>query len=221
MNRRRAAIETLTVGQLGAHCYLVSDSDTSETIVIDPGDEAQYIADRIVRARLTPVMVAATHGHFDHVLAAFELTGMFGVPFAMNDADVFLLERMRQTASHFLGHPVVEPPPALSVKLASGEKLRFGSHTLSVIACPGHTPGGVAFAVDGEPVMFTGDTLFSGGAVGDWRHGYSDRHALMESVGGILSYPDDTELYPGHGERTTVASERQYHPFALKRDRLV
>lgn len=211
MNNKAPQITRLVVGALETNCYLVSDPSNGETVIIDPGDDAQYIGDTILRDKLRPVAVAATHGHFDHILAAFELTKMFSIPFAINPDDAFLVSRMRETATHFLGRDVVEPPPEITLHLKQGTQLRFGSFSLSVDQVPGHTPGGVMFSV-GKQVM-CGDTVFAGGGVGDWRHSYSDKDTLFASVRRILSLPDNTTLNPGHGDETTVEEERAVNTF--------
>jgi len=197
-------VQTLIVGQLQTNCYLLSDGESREAIVIDPGDDASYIADTLVSGKLTPRAIWATHGHFDHVLSAFELQHMFSIPFYIHPEDEFLLPRMQKTAAYYLKIPIVELPPHPSKELQKQTHITVGRFVLEILETPGHTPGGVSFYSQTDRICFTGDTVFAGGAIGDWRHEYSDKETLLKSVHRILSLPENTILYPGHGEQTTV-----------------
>jgi len=201
-------IQTLIVGQLQTNCHLVWDTESMEAILIDPGDDASYIADTVVRLALRPKAIVATHGHFDHTLAAFELQHIFDIPFYVHPKDEFLLSQMRQTAEHYLSVPVIELPPIPSPDLQAATRVSVGSHEFHIVETPGHTPGGISLYSEKDGVCFTGDTVFEGGAIGDWRHSYSDKQALLSSVQTLLSLPDATILYPGHGRESSVTMEK-------------
>jgi len=201
-------IQTLTVGQLQTNCYLVSDAQSKETLIIDPGDEASFIGDTILSGHLKPIAVLATHGHFDHVLSAFELIHIFHIPFYLHPNDEFLLESLKKTAEYYLKIPIVELPPTPSKTLQKKTSISLGQSRFVIRQTPGHTPGGVSFICKKEHIAFTGDTIFADGAIGNFRHMYSDKEALLISVEKILSLPQETILYPGHGGQTTVNQER-------------
>jgi len=203
-------VETFIVGELQTNCYCVSDSQSRVAFIIDPGDDASYIAQKIAGESLKPKAVLATHGHFDHVLSAFELQHIFTVPFYIHQNDEFLLQAMKKTAEYYLAAPVIEFPPTPSKTLQKNASLSLGPYRFEIMETPGHTAGSVCFYCKKEHICFTGDTVFEGGAVGDWHHGYSDKQALLASVRTILSLPPETLVYPGHGNQTTVASEREY-----------
>ncbi len=207
---KQIRIEQLTVGAMQENCYLVSDTKTGTAIIIDPGDDAGYISDHILSAQISPVCILATHGHFDHIMAALELQLMFNIPFRIHEADTFLLKRMTQTANHFLGNHIVEQPPTVTAPLIDGEKILFGEQDLTAIAVPGHTPGSLAFYHKQEDVIFTGDVLFRGGSIGRTDFEYCDSEALRRSVSSIIAMPADTVIYPGHGETTTAGEEAVY-----------
>jgi glyoxylase-like metal-dependent hydrolase (beta-lactamase superfamily II) len=95
------AIYTFTVGQMGVNCYVLVDTVSRKAIIIDPGDEAAYLAEKIESLKVKLVAILATHGHFDHVLGACELQLIYQVPFGMCGEDQFLLDRMRETRSTF------------------------------------------------------------------------------------------------------------------------
>jgi len=194
-----------------ANCYVLIDPDSRQALVIDPGEEAQYIAEQLRLLHAVPCTILATHGHFDHILAAFELQMIFHIPFRLHEADTFLVKRMRESAEHFLGRAVVEPPPKVSAPLSDKEKITVGRYELTVCHTPGHTPGSVCFYAKKQHVIFVGDTIFSQGGVGRTDFSYSDAKKLNDSIRTILSFPNNTIIYPGHGDETTVIQEKQYH----------
>ncbi len=174
-------IETLVVGQMATNCYIADD------IIIDPGDDAEYI---MAHAK-NPKMIVATHGHFDHIMAAYALQLAYSIPFYIHPDDIFLLATMQSSAKHFLGLRDVDPPP----KPTPIENLPF-------IHTPGHTPGSICLKFGNA--LFVGDTIFAHGAVGRTDFSYSDPVKLSESIQKIRSYPADTRLLPGHGEETHI-----------------
>ncbi len=204
-------ITCLSVGQMATNCYLVSDTKTGEGIIIDPGDDAEYISDTLLKLHITPTKIIATHGHFDHLMAAYALKLGFGIPFCMHPLDTFLVSRMEQTAKHFLGVPYVDPAPSVDTKLREGEVIAVGSIRLTVLHTPGHTPGSICLYEENSGVLFTGDTVFADGSVGRTDHSYSSSEALQSSLKRILSYPLTTRLLPGHGRETTIGAEASYH----------
>lgn len=198
-------IKTLPVGQMAANCYLVQDSATRELVIIDPGEDANYIAEHVLKLDGIPIAIVATHGHFDHILGARELQLTFGIPFYIHAADTFLVARMPETAAHFLGRKIVETAPVADKSLADKEVLKIGNHSLIVIETPGHTPGSICLYAKKENVLFVGDTIFAGGGVGRTDFSYSEPLKLAESIHRILSFPPETRLLPGHGEEVSVA----------------
>lgn len=202
---------TLTVGQMATNCYLLADSETNTCVIVDPGDEAEYITDKITSLALTPTHIVATHGHFDHIMAAFALKANFNIPFLMNGNDMFLADRMQATARHFLGVTAIDPPPTIDVSIADKDILDLGKIGIAVVGLSGHTPGSVGLYEKKSGIMLTGDTLFADGAVGRTDHEYADRKKLKLAITKILRLPGDTRLLPGHGEETTVGAEQHFH----------
>lgn len=191
-------VETLRVGSMAANCYILFDSD-SNAVIIDPGDDAELIINRLRDFNLTPKAILATHGHFDHIMASLELKLAFNIPLYMSEKDNFLLERMRETAIHFLG---TDPGPAAQIDFSLKDKMNLlvGEITLKVIATPGHTPGSVCFVEKSSKSVFVGDLVFSDGSVGETSHKYSDERDLKKSLRTILKLPGDYTLFSGHGE---------------------
>lgn len=175
-------IETLVVGSMATNCYIAGD------IIVDPGDDAEYIMSQL---KVAPKMIVATHGHFDHIMAACAIQLAYNIPFYIHEEDIFLLKNMQSSARHFLGLKDIDPPPVPTpIK------------DIPFIHTPGHTPGSICLKFG--KTLIVGDTIFAGGGVGRTDFSYSEPLKLVESISRILSYPADTRLLPGHGEETTI-----------------
>ncbi len=202
-------IVRLAVGQLQTDCYLAFCPKTREAVIIDPGDDGDFIGRRIGDLAIRPKLILVTHGHFDHVLAATELKLAFGIPFAIHPKDLFLLKRLRQTAEHFLGYdacPEEIKGPEVDRFLKEGDVVGFGRERLRVIETPGHTPGSVCFYSSGDEVLFSGDILFYRG-IGRTDFSYASPEDLSESLRKLFVLPGETIVYPGHGQETTIGAE--------------
>lgn len=186
-------ITRLVLGPLATNCYVVAAGEAA--VVVDPGAQVRKIVDA-VRGRVV-LAVLATHGHSDHVGGADGFLVETGAPFYAPAADALLVRK----------YVSAEPTRWLS----DGDGFEFGPLSLEVISTPGHTPGSCCYYTPG--VLFSGDTLFAGG-VGrtDLPGGSSD--ALFAVIRErIFALPDDTVVYPGHGEFTTVGREKDTNPF--------
>jgi glyoxylase-like metal-dependent hydrolase (beta-lactamase superfamily II) len=151
-------------------------------------------------------MIVATHGHFDHIMAAFALQLAYNIPFAIHSEDVFLVNNMQSSAKHFL-NITADPPPKITTYLHDGETI--GNFT--VMQTPGHTPGSICFYSRNNNVIFSGDTIFADGTVGRTDHHYSNPLALSQSVKKIVSLPPETTILSGHGDETTAGKESGFH----------
>jgi len=199
-------IEQVVVGQLQTNCYLVWDEGSLEAVIIDPGDDADYILRKISDFNLSPRCILATHGHFDHILAATELKLAFNIPLLIHKADLFLIKRAGKTAKFFTGageEPVLPPDKFIGKR----DKIRFGKESLRVIETPGHTPGSVSFYSPG--FLFSGDLIFAEG-VGRTDFTYSSEEKLQESIEKILRLPANAIIYPGHGREFEIKNFLQY-----------
>ncbi len=211
-------VTRLVVGELQVNCYVLSPGDGSgEAAVIDPGGEADKIAEVCRKKDLTPRYIINTHGHHDHIGADAEVTEQFpDAEFCIGEDEKDLLLDPEKNLSAGLGPGYTPPEP--DRLLADGDRLELGDVTLEVMDTPGHTTGHVALAArhDAETVVFCGDLLFAG-SVGRTDLPGGDAETLARSVKDkILTLPDDTTLLPGHGPETTVRQEKQSNPFVTK-----
>ncbi len=193
----RIEIEKYIVGDLQTNCYLVNNIMTEQCIVIDPGDGADVISEQILTQNLKPVAIVATHGHFDHVLAARELRLAFEVPFMMHKDDKPLLKRMNSSAEHWLGRKFIEEPPKVDREIGESDKIEFGKSKLEIMHTPGHSPGGICLFNSKSKIVFTGDTMFDG-AVGRTDLSYSSSAELEKSLQKMKKKFESYTAYPGH-----------------------
>lgn len=196
-------IITYPLGQLQANCYFLIEDD--ECLIIDPGDSADFILEELMRKKLKLVAMIATHGHFDHVMAAGEIYLSLKVPLLINHKDAFLIKRLGETAKYFLGYePHTIPPVTENLK---GGLQKRGNLEFEILKTPGHTPGASCIYFKDKNWLFTGDTLFKG-AVGRYDFSYSSKVELQRSLENLFKLPEDTIVYPGHGEETTIGEEK-------------
>jgi hydroxyacylglutathione hydrolase len=207
-------IVRLEVGLLCANAYLVRDEGSRAGVVIDPGAEGPRIVERCRREGLEPLYIVDTHGHVDHAGANGALKEAFPeAPVCIGSGDAPMLTDAAASLAALFGDPECGPPA--DVLLEDGQELRFGASVLRVVATPGHTPGGICLlgGPADEPQLFCGDLVFRGG-VGRTDLPGGDGARLMASIRRrVLTLPDRTVLWPGHGEPTTVGQERTHNPF--------
>lgn len=202
-------ILTFSLGEMQANCYVLLQGN--HCIIVDPADSADFILEEVSRRNLTVEAIVATHGHFDHIMAAGELQLALGIPFTIHKEDRFLVARLKSTAQHFLGHAPFVIIPTVFNDIMAGENT-IGEFSFEVIHTPGHTPGSISLYFPKDQMVFTGDTLFMG-AVGRYDFAYSDKEELKKSVERLLKLPEETVIHPGHGEETTVQMEKMNLPY--------
>lgn len=205
-------VESLVVGMLQVNCYVLGCPSTGEGIVIDPGGNAGQVIDLVKRLDLKIVAIPNTHGHFDHVLAVDEVRTATGAPFWLHQADVPVMQAGQEMVKLWLGYDP-GPMPAVDAFVRAGDVIRFGQQELQVRWAPGHSPGSVLYLHQASGQVFSGDVLFAG-SVGRFDFPASDGPTLLRSIREqLLTLPDDTIVYPGHGPATTVGRERRSNPF--------
>jgi hydroxyacylglutathione hydrolase len=206
----RLEVITLTNGVFAENCYLVADREAGETVLVDPGEEVELFLARIRSERLTLAAIWLTHAHLDHVLGVAEVKARTGVPIWLHPADRPLYDHVPEQARALVDLEVPPLPPP-DREIVPGDPLGVGSCVFDVRFVPGHSPGSVTFV--GAGVAFVGDALFAG-SVGRVDLPGGNGPALIKSIREqILTLPDDTVVYPGHGPSTTVGRERATNPF--------
>lgn len=191
-----------------ANCYIVSSETTKNAILIDPGGEYSKIDSFLKEQGITPKFIVHTHGHIDHIEADNE----FGLPIYIHKFDVELLKSPEKNLSSFLTTPFKVNKNIKALK--DLDTITLDELKLEVIHTPGHTSGGICLKA--ENVVFTGDTLFSG-SIGRTDFKGASQEQLIKSIQNrLLVFPDDTVIYPGHGEPSTIGKEKRANPFLCK-----
>ncbi len=232
--------EILPVGVLQCNCHIVGDPQTREAIVIDPGEDVDRILAALAKHRLTVKAILVTHAHIDHVGGLKRLHDVTGAPVMMNEGDLEMYRAMDFQAE-FLG---TDPPPLAKIDtlLTEGQTIRWGNYEARVLHTPGHSAGSVSLylpfsanqreanriAVPSAPAekssggvqapwLFAGDTLFAGtiGRTDLWGGSYPE---IIRSIRlKLLTLPENTIVFPGHGPATTLGEERESNPFLQSR----
>lgn len=202
-------LTALQVGGLQTNCYIVASSDSNECAVIDPGGDPQRIIDAVLSAGLELRYILCTHGHSDHTGGVKRLQEQLGGQFYLARSDIAYSADPPDWLITALGG--FTPPPEPDSELETVETLQLGSNEISFIRTPGHTPGSTCFLH--EDMVFTGDTLFQR-SIGRYDLPGGDGEQELKSIKEeLLTLPDDTVVYPGHGPSTTIGDERRLNPF--------
>jgi glyoxylase-like metal-dependent hydrolase (beta-lactamase superfamily II) len=211
-------IERLVLTSAESNCYIVGCEWTRQALIVDPGDDAAGIAARLADCELRASLVLITHAHWDHVNAAGALARDRQVPVALHPADLPLLAGVPDVTRERIGQPGPEPP-RVDRLLGDRQELQVGELHMRVLHTPGHTPGSVCLLsqpVDNDQralVLFSGDTLMAGWVGRTDRPG-GDQQAIRASLWDrLLRLPDETRVYAGHLDPTTIGVERHDNPY--------
>jgi len=202
-------VEHLVVGMFMENTWVAGCAESREAVLLDPGEEAERIAELLDRLDLTPVRILNTHGHLDHVGAVEDLRQRYGIPFAIHEGERDNIENLAAHARIF----GLTPPPTPEVDrwIEDGDVFEFGAERLETVATPGHTSGGVSFLAPGR--AFVGDTLFQG-SIGRTDLPGGDFGTLRRSIRErLFVLPGETVVHSGHGPDTTIAAEKAGNPF--------
>lgn len=204
-------VERMVLGQIQTNCYFAINEATKETIVIDPADRPDSVLRKAVDEGLTLKAIFLTHGHADHMLGVPELKAKLGIPVYACEAEKALLADPAQNLSPALFRKSVSF--AADVWVKDGQELEVAGMKFCVYGTPGHTPGGCCYYSAEAGVLFSGDTLFAG-SVGRTDFPGGSMSALVRSIKEKLTpLPDETKVYPGHMEESTIGAERRYNPY--------
>jgi hydroxyacylglutathione hydrolase len=223
--------EVIPVGVLQCNCSILGDPSTGEAIVVDPGDDVERIQEILRRHRLKVLAIVCTHTHIDHVGGLAALHRATGAPVLIHEADMALYRGLDMQAQ-WLGVPTPEITQIRDF-VKEGDALRWGGYEARVLHTPGHTPGSISLVVGASAGsaqvashrpnvsanskvaarLLAGDTLFRGSIGRVDLPGGSYPQILASIREKLLTLPDELVVYPGHGDITTIGSERELNPF--------
>ena len=200
-----------TVGPFQENCYIIGEEESGVGAVVDPGDEAARIALAVEQTDLEVGSIIVTHAHIDHVGAVAALVDEYACPVLMHaEAEPMLLQLPTQAMMMGLKFGKV---PAVDRHIGDEEVLEVGDLRLRSLCTPGHAPGHLAFYIEDEGLVLSGDALFAG-SVGRTDLPGGSMEVLMRSIEErLLTLPDETRVFPGHGPQTEIWNERTTNPF--------
>lgn len=204
-------VRQLPLGPIQTNCYLLGCEETLQAAVIDPSWNGRAIVATAETDGWEITHILLTHSHFDHVGGLEEVKTLTGAPIYLHAEAVEMLKNTSMSAALF-GLRVSAPPPPDEF-LSDGQELQVGELLIKVLFTPGHAPGHVSFYLPDYRVLFDGDVLFQDG-IGRTDLPGGDYSTLMETIQKkILTLPDETKVFSGHGTATTIGQERRNNPF--------
>lgn len=202
-------IKVIVVGMVQTNCYILSNVKTKQAVILDPGDQAERILSYIQSEGLELETILLTHGHFDHITGVQGILAEKNVPVYAYEAEQDLLEDANLNCSAQVGRSAA----VLGAKfLKADETVKAAGFDAKLIATPGHTKGSCCFYFDKNQCLFSGDTLFLE-SVGRTDLPTGNGSAIIQSVNDLMKLPDDTYVFPGHGNATCVKYERANNPY--------
>ena len=208
-------IKRFICNMLQENCYVAND-ETRECIIIDCGafypEERTTIVQYIRDNQLIPKHLLVTHAHFDHNFGNETLFKEFGLKPEVHHNDKPLMDNVAQQAERITGIKPTSEFPSVEKYLNDDDKITFGTHTFTIIATPGHSPGGVFYHCAEEHLAFSGDTLFHY-SVGRTDFDGGNMFQLIQSLRVVSQLPDNTIIFPGHGDQTTIGAEVAGNPY--------
>ncbi len=206
-------VRTFVAPAFGQNAYLIWREGSTSAAAIDPGGQAEAMADALAEAGLWLEAIVLTHAHLDHIEGVGALVARTGARVLLHPLDRPLYDHVVDQARMFGYDAEDQPPP--DEPLEHGQSLEIGGVSFEVRHVPGHSPGHVMVYVADGGLAFVGDVVFRG-SIGRTDLPGGDYRALFQSIRDhVLTLPDETVLYSGHGPETTVGHERISNPFLV------
>lgn len=201
-------LKTLVLGPVQTNCYIISNEDTREAIVFDPGDLPGKIEQYLKDNDLICKAILLTHGHFDHILAVHDLVQITRVKVYAQENEAQLLQDTQMNSSARVHRPCSLVPDVL---LKDQEQVTIAGFTIQTIHTPGHTGGGACYYFSEVGILISGDTLFRGD-IGRSDLPTGDGEQLIKSIQQkLMILEDSVKVYPGHGAPSTIGHEREHN----------
>jgi len=203
-------IQQYVVSVCATNCYFAINDETEEVLIIDPGASAKQLAEKVKEHGLKPAGILLTHGHFDHAAAAEELSQLLDVKIYAHEAEQETLETPGLNLS---GWEAKSETYHADVYVEDEQELELAGFKVRVLFTPGHTVGGCCYYFTEQGAIFSGDTLFEG-SIGRTDFPKGSASQLIRAINEkLMIMPDETAVYPGHGEMTSIGMERVNNPF--------
>ncbi len=196
--------------------YIISD-ETLDCIIVDPGcsneQETNALKEYIDENKLKPAYILNTHCHIDHILGVNDLKKVYSIDFIAHKNEIQFVENAPHHALMF--GLSVSPVSKIDITLENELTYKFGNSTFQLIHVPGHSPGSLSFYFENNKILLTGDALFHSSIGRSDLPGGNHDELIQNIKSKLLSLPDETEVYPGHGPSTTIRYEKTHNPFLV------
>jgi glyoxylase-like metal-dependent hydrolase (beta-lactamase superfamily II) len=200
-----------SVGPLGTNSYIVSDEETSEAFIVDPGDDGEKLISAVESKCLKLKFIILTHGHFDHIMAINHVIEKTNAKLYIHSLDApMLADPSLSLMSRFSTKKTVFPTP--DAYLSDRDVITIGNSEITIVHTPGHTQGSICIKVGAD--LISGDTLFRE-SVGRSDFPGGDFKTLLTSLKTIVALDIKGKIYPGHGMSTTMAHELEYNTYLM------
>ena len=203
-------IKKFVIGMIGTNCYVVSNENTKECFIVDPAVCDRNVISYIETEGLSLKAILLTHGHFDHATGAGELAQLLHIKIYAQEKEKETLENPQLNLSGWQGSKLVFYADEY---LKDEQEIDLAGFHIRVFLTPGHTVGGCCYYFPYQNTLFSGDSLFQT-SIGrtDFPKGSASQliHAIREK---LMPLPDETAVYTGHGDMTTIGTERMYNPY--------
>ena len=198
--------ETVPVGSLGTNCYILRNAGSNTCLLIDPGEDAARLLQKLQAMDLTLEGILLTHGHFDHVMAVSKLANETGCPVWLHKAD----HHPKISAMASFLYPLSTEKLADVRYVDEGDVLHLADLQIQVLATPGHTEGSVCYLC--ENALFAGDTLFAG-SIGRTDLPGGSYATIQSSLARLAAMEENHLVFPGHGESSDLSTEKRSNPY--------
>ena len=203
-------IGKVVMGSVQTNCYFIYQENEKKIIVVDPADKGDYLYNAFTEAGYEVAAILLTHAHFDHIWGCNKLRELSGAQVFAWEEEKELCESAKLNVSADVGRPYTV---SVDWYLKDGEEVTIEGMKFKVIGTPGHTQGSCCYYFENDNILISGDTLFEG-SVGrsdlPTGNGATLARSLKER---LMILPDETLVFPGHGNGTTIADEKKYNPF--------
>ncbi|MCR4961048.1 MAG: MBL fold metallo-hydrolase [Lachnospiraceae bacterium] len=203
-------IGRLVLGSYRTNCYFVYREGSPDVVVFDPADQGEKIYNAFTDKGFVVKAILLTHGHFDHIFGVRKLKTLSECKIYAPKMEERLLSDPNLNVSEPMGRPTVVEP---DFWLRDGQEITLADITIKTIHTPGHTEGSTSYYIEEAGFLISGDTLFAL-SIGRSDFPTGSEYTLLESVRNkLFVLPDETKVYPGHGDSTTIGFEKENNPF--------
>lgn len=213
-----AKVHFFTFNMMQENTYIVYD-ETGEAVIIDAGcinaNEQSRLSKWLEANKLRPVRYLCTHCHLDHVFGNAFIWERYQLKAEIHEGELPVLQRFELSAQRF-GIFKYDVPPMDVLFLKENTEISFGNTTFKILYCPGHSPASVCFYSEKDNFLIGGDVLFEGSIGRTDLPGGNHRQLINSIETQLLPLPDNTVVYAGHGNPTTIGQERYSNPFLQK-----